>query len=168
MQGKGAGRLSRARVAEQLGVSIGTVRNMEKDGRLHPTMEDGVNLFDPQEIAALKAERERDGSAAAPATSRSEGEIAAACFNLFKEGHTVVDVVQELKLPPSMVRAMLREYLADDADPPRRPTPPPPENLKEQEAEERRWRVEMDREYGAWEKDLKEKWRRPGSPRPRG
>jgi hypothetical protein len=126
VQGASAGRLSRAGVAK-LDVSIGTARNMEKDGRLHPTLQDGINVFDSQEVATLKTEREREGAVSSPPTSASEGEIAAACFSRFAQGKTVVEVVQDLKLPPGKVRGLLREFLADDLEPASLPAPPTPD-----------------------------------------
>src|SRR5215831_3722342 len=55
-------RLTRSQVAERLGVSVGTVRNLERAGELKPTRENGVNLFDPRDRSPICAPRvsERD------------------------------------------------------------------------------------------------------------
>jgi hypothetical protein len=45
-------RLTRKRVADQLGVSIFKVRSMEGN-ELHPKVVGGVHYFDPEEVAAL-------------------------------------------------------------------------------------------------------------------
>jgi hypothetical protein len=115
LQANSAGRLTRAGVAKLLGVSIGTVRNLEKEGALRTTKDGSVNLFDPKEVAKLKATRDRAG--ARRAAPLSEGEIAAACFERFRQGVGVVDIVIELKIPPAKVRELLRQFFAGDVDP---------------------------------------------------
>jgi DNA-binding CsgD family transcriptional regulator len=148
--------LSRSQVAKRLGVSIGTVRNLEKAGHLRPSKANGVNLFDPKEVAALRGARDREHPGRALRRD-GEGEIAARCFDLFAEGKSVRDVVRELRLTPATARALRREYIAGDVDP--RP-PPSEEDDDALEADERRWRADQDRVFTAWEKAMRAGWRR--------
>jgi hypothetical protein len=122
------GTLTRAHVAERLGVSLSTVRRFE-GVRLHPvTGRGGVRLFDPTEVAALAAElatrrgkvagqgapgahkmpQERPGPAAA---ERTPGELAALVFERLERRESLAEIVVGLKVPPAVVRELHREWL---------------------------------------------------------
>jgi hypothetical protein len=100
-------RMTRSQVAERLGVSVSKVRTMEGKS-LHPTKVDGVYRFDPKEIeAAAKTQGRRSGA------KLTEGEVAAAVFKAINNGQELRDIVIELEQPPSVVRALYREWFDD-------------------------------------------------------
>jgi hypothetical protein len=103
------GWLTRAQVAAELGYrSIFPIRKME--GRqLHPVRTNRGWLFNPAEVAAVKAKRPL-GRTSAPAP---EGRIAARVFRMFDTGRELREVVEELEIPPAMVRDLWHEWLTD-------------------------------------------------------
>jgi len=104
-----SGWLTRAQVAAELGYrSIFPVRKME-GGELHPVRDPRGWLFDPAEVAALKAKRPVV-AAGAPA---SEGRIAARVFHLFDKGRELREIVEELEIAPGLVRDLWHEWLID-------------------------------------------------------
>jgi hypothetical protein len=104
-----AGWLTRAQVAAELGYrSIFPVRKVEGQA-LHPIRTPRGWLFDPVEVAALKAKRPI-GGAGAPA---SEGRIAARVFYLFDKGRELREIVEELEIAPGIVRDLWHEWLTD-------------------------------------------------------
>jgi hypothetical protein len=104
---RGAVMLTRTETARELGVSVSTVRRLERS-RLHPVTElDGSHVFDAEEIRTLARER------ADTRIPRSSGELAARACELFREGRGVVDVVIALRQPFELVREWQRSYLAD-------------------------------------------------------
>ena len=104
-----AGWLTRAQVAAELGYrSIFPVRKMEGQA-LHPVRTARGWLFDPVEVAAVKAKRPI-GGAPAPA---SEGRLAARVFYLFDKGRELREIVEELEIPPDIVRELWHEWLTD-------------------------------------------------------
>ena len=78
-------------------------------GELHPVRDARGWLFDPAEVAALKAKRPI-GGAGAPV---SEGRIAARVFYLFDKGRELREIVEELEIPPGVVRDLWHEWLMD-------------------------------------------------------
>jgi hypothetical protein len=103
------GWLTRAQLAAELGYrSIFPIRKMEGT-KLHPGREARGWLFDPTEVAGVKATRTSPGPAASP---RSEGQIAARVFYLFDHGRELREVVQEAEVPPHVVRELWHEWLA--------------------------------------------------------
>jgi hypothetical protein len=103
------GWLTRAQVAAELGYrSIFPVRKMEGQS-LHPVRTARGWLFDPKEVAALKAQRPV-GPANAP---MSEGRVAARVFRLFDKGYELREIVEELEIGPSLVRDLWHEWLID-------------------------------------------------------
>jgi hypothetical protein len=100
-------RLTRKRVADQLGVSIFKVRSMEGN-ELHPKVLGGVHYFDPEEVAALawSVGAKRLGVRG----QQDEGEIAALAFLAFDEGRDLFEIVTQLRIPPEKVRALYREW----------------------------------------------------------
>ena len=96
-----AGWLIRAQVAAELGYRrIFPVRKMEGH-HLHPVRAPRGWLFDPAEVAAIKAKR-RITSAAAPVP---EGRIAARVFHLFDKGRELREIVEELARAASYARS---------------------------------------------------------------
>jgi hypothetical protein len=107
------GWLTRAQVAAELGYrSIFPVRKMEGT-KLHPTREKRGWVFDPAEVATLKATRIAPGPAAPP---MSEGRLAARIFYLFDHGRELREIVEELEVPPSVVRDLWHEWLTELQD----------------------------------------------------
>ena len=103
------GWLTRAQVAAELGYrSIFPVRKMEGQA-LHPVRTARGWLFDPAEVAVVKAKRPL-GGAAAPA---SQGRIAARVFYLFDKGRELREIVEELEIAPGLVRDLWHEWLTD-------------------------------------------------------
>ena len=95
--------LTRADVAERLGVSISTVRRFE-GSRLHPVISDkGVRRFKPEDVerlaAALAAEQNtpiRIEKAAIRASELPKGELAALVFERLPMRRTEQDVVRRV------------------------------------------------------------------------
>jgi hypothetical protein len=103
-----SGWLTRAQVAAELGYrSIFPVRKME--GReLHPVRAERGWLFDPAEVAAVKAKRPLGGTAAPV----SEGRVAARVFRMFDAGRELRELVEErLYTAPAASRAA-RPFIA--------------------------------------------------------
>jgi hypothetical protein len=136
-----AGWLTRSQAAAELGYrSIFPVRKMEGT-KLHPVR--GVRgwLFDPTEVAALKAARAAESTAATPL---SEGRLAARVFHLFDHGSELREIVQELEVPPRVVRDLWQEWLI---------------GLEDGESDRRR-NAEQQRRQRAQEQEMRELERR--------
>ena len=71
-------------------------------------------LFDPAEVAELKTAR----MATAPlaAAPLSEGRLAARVFYLFDHGRELREIVEELEVPPRVVRELWHEWMIDLED----------------------------------------------------
>jgi transcriptional regulator with XRE-family HTH domain len=110
-------RLTRAQVAERLGVSVSTVRRYEGD-KLHPTIgDDGVRTFAASDVERLartlvaeQSPRARD-KAIERAAELSRGDIAAAVFERLEQRHSLAEIVIALRLPPEDVRALYHAWL---------------------------------------------------------
>jgi hypothetical protein len=103
-------RMTRTQVAERLGVSVSKVRTMEGHA-LHPKKVDGVNLFDTAEVEAVaKSQGKR------PTSTMTEGQIAAAVFDLIDHGKELREIVIALEQPPALVRALYDEWMDDFND----------------------------------------------------
>ena len=66
-------------------------------------------VFDPVEVAALKAKR----MVASTGSPLSEGRLAVRVFYLFDDGSELREIVQELEVPPGVVRDLWHEWLVD-------------------------------------------------------
>src|SRR4051794_6965499 len=99
---------TRAQVAAELGYrSIFPIRKMEGT-KLHPVREARGWVFDPAEVAELKTAR----MAAAPTTAPlPEGRLAARVFYLFDHGRELREIVEELEVPPRVVRDLWHEWM---------------------------------------------------------
>ena len=108
-----AGGLTRAQVAAELGYrSIFPVRKMEGT-KLHPVREARGWVFNPEEVAELKLARIAPRPAA---PAMSEGRIAARVFYLFDHGRELREIVEELEIPPGVVRDLWHEWMIDLGD----------------------------------------------------
>jgi hypothetical protein len=94
--------LTRAGVAELLGVSSSTVRRLEDRGVLHPRVIDGVHFFDPQEIHRARAAR----ASSAP----TDGDAAALAFELLDQGAGLRDIVKRCRVTPERARVLATEW----------------------------------------------------------
>jgi hypothetical protein len=104
------GWLTRAQVAAELGYrSIFPIRKMEGT-KLHPVREARGWLFKPEEVAELKLTRMAPRPAVA---AMSEGRIAARVFYLFDHGRELREIVEELEVPPHVVRELWHEWMID-------------------------------------------------------
>jgi hypothetical protein len=116
--------LSRAQVADRLGISVSTVRRYEGT-RLHPqTGADGVHWFGAQEVAELAAElaneprmQRRLRNAAAPAgvgaarpAARSADEIAAQVFERLEQRQSLAEIVIGVRVAPERVRELHAQW----------------------------------------------------------
>ena len=96
--------LTRAQVAQRLGISISSVRRLE-GGALHPLKDaSGVYRFAAAEVEAARASRK---SRPRPLT---DGELAAVAFRRFDEGTTLRALVIEFRQPPIVFRRLFREW----------------------------------------------------------
>lgn len=117
-------RLSRAQVADRLGISVSTVRRYE-GSRLHPQISaDGVHWFDSVEVAELAAElanqprmrrRLRNGAGEsagrAPARSASSvDEVAAQVFERLEQRQTLAEIVVGVRISPERVRELHAQW----------------------------------------------------------
>ena len=106
------GKLTRAQVAARLNVSASKVRTMEGT-TLHPQVIDGVHYFTTAEIDTVACSR--------PATAGrrrllDEGQIAARVFYLVDHGKELREIVEELEVPPQLVRTLYHEWKTDFDD----------------------------------------------------
>ena len=109
-----AGWLTRAQVAAELGYrSIFPIRKMEGT-KLHPVREARGWVFDPAEVAELKTARM--AAASPPTAPLSEGGLAARVFYLFDHGRELREIVEELGVPPRVVRELWHEWMIDLED----------------------------------------------------
>ena len=111
-----SGWLTRQDSAAFLGVSVTTIVNYERRGKLNPRydyrttngFEQRVTLYDPKQLAPLRKY--------APPSSREKikdpGELAASCFELLDQGRTLREIVVALRETPEQIN-MLRESWLD-------------------------------------------------------
>jgi hypothetical protein len=79
--------------------------------RLHPaTGPDGVHLFDEAEVEAAVVTYRGIRARNAANPKQSDGEIAAAAFELFDGGTSLVEVVKQLQVAPDRVAALHRAW----------------------------------------------------------
>lgn len=100
-------RLTRQQVADQLRVSVATVRRME--GReLHPAKNDkGVWTFDASEVTRIVESRLKTRKI----RKNNEGEVAARIFELFEQGYDLSEIVITARQPPRVVRELYSEWI---------------------------------------------------------
>lgn len=113
--------LTRAEVAARLGVSTSTVRRYEGE-LLHPDKgADGINRFDPAEVAALamtllgqkspKASSKQTRNVDKPRTApRTPGDIAAEVFERLEQRQSLAEIVIGVRVAPDLVRELHREW----------------------------------------------------------
>ncbi len=105
--------LTRNQAADSLHISVTTIANYERRGKLHPRyayrpdgrgIERHVAVYDPLELCKLPGQSK-------PAAVREPGEVAARCFELFEQGRNVKEVVIELRETPERVRELHNVWL---------------------------------------------------------
>jgi len=111
-----ASAITRRQVADRLGLSISSVRRLEREGVLTPEIgEGGVRLFSAEQVEQVRMHREAEPKAQ-PAPSVAEalvpidGALAALAFAHFDQGETPIQVVQVLELPPRTVKQLYSEW----------------------------------------------------------
>jgi hypothetical protein len=106
--------LTRWEAAELLGVVEATIINWGRKKRLEPIRglradrrgaERAVWLYDPEQLSRMP--RSNRGARDA----RTPGEIAARCFELFREGKTKRDIVIELRQEPERIELLYDKWL---------------------------------------------------------
>jgi hypothetical protein len=104
--------LTRAQVAERLGVSLSSVRRLEWD-RLRPEVDDrGVHRFDPAEVEAIEPRPRAPARAPDPErrAQARKGRLAANAFRMFARHMTLPQIVVATKQPPEVIRELYREW----------------------------------------------------------
>lgn len=110
-----SGWLTRNQSADLLKMSVTTIANYERRGKLHPRyayradsrgIEHHVAVYDPEELTRLP----RSALYHHPAT-REPGEIAARAFELFNQGVSIRDVLIELRETPDRVHELHERWL---------------------------------------------------------
>ena len=148
-----AGGMTRAEVADSLGVSVATVRRIEGK-TLHPRRaSDGHWCFDPREVEAVRPAVARAGKPAPPgkhaARGPADGELAAKLFPLFERGASFDAVVRETHASPTAVRALFHEWRLGYSQ--------PAEATPSDDVEDDPPRGEADDEaFAAWEAEVRE------------
>ncbi|HYQ41911.1 MAG TPA: hypothetical protein VER11_08080 [Polyangiaceae bacterium] len=100
-------RLTRAQVAQRLGLSLSTVRRME-GVQLNPIVgEGGVHYFEETEIQTVlvRVRRTRTGE-----NEQADGTLTAAAFRLFRNGYDVIAVVAELRADPETIEKLFEHW----------------------------------------------------------
>jgi DNA-binding transcriptional MerR regulator len=110
-------RLSRADVADRLGVSVATVRRYEGT-LLNPTVDNsGAHWFSPKEVTALAASRANQAldrgtirNAKPVPEARTRGEVAALVFERFEQRQSHAEIVIGLRVEPEVVGELFEQY----------------------------------------------------------
>ncbi len=102
--------LTRTSVARLLGISERRVRQLRDQGKLHPTTNrEGVHFYERSEIMKLAAARANSSDP----RLRKKGVpviLAARVFEMFDNGATLSQIVQDTQQTPDVVRALYVEY----------------------------------------------------------
>ena len=110
--------LTRKQVADRLGLSVSSVRRLEREGVLTPAIgQGGVRLFCTDQVEAVRVYRERneepEGLPTVPAAQTlapTDGALAALAFAHFDQGETPIQVVQALELSPDRVKQLYTQW----------------------------------------------------------
>jgi hypothetical protein len=106
--------LTRNQSSDFLRMSVTTIGNYERRGKLHPQhayrrdargIEHRVAVYDPAELLKLlhpTGQRE---------TPREPGEVAALCFEAFDQGKTIRQIVVDLRETPERVQTLYERWL---------------------------------------------------------
>lgn len=117
--------LTRSQVARQLGVGVTAVHHMRLRGDLRPKRDAaGVWRYDPADVIRLAALRGVRGL-------KTAGDIAAEAFRMFSQGGELQDIVAALRVTPTEVRRLYKEWQSSLDDPPPAPEPDGPGLLDE-------------------------------------
>lgn len=108
-----SGWLTRNEASDILKMSVSTIANYERRGKLHPRyayrpdsrgIDHHVAIYDPKELMKLPSGGRIHGP-------REPGEVAARSFELFAQGRGLQDVVIELRETPSRIRELHESWL---------------------------------------------------------
>jgi hypothetical protein len=110
--------LTRDDVAKRLGVSISTVRRLERT-RLHPSIDcKSVRRFKASDVERLARELEAEQrsprnaqQAVVRAAEIPKGELAALVFERLEQRHSLSEIVIALRVPPEDVRELFHTWL---------------------------------------------------------
>lgn len=110
--------LTRKQVADRLGLSVSSVRRLEREGVLTLAIgQGGVRLFSTEHVEVVRAQRERNKEpeglptvSAAQTLAPTDGALAALAFAHFDQGEAPIQVVQALELPPDRVKQLYSEW----------------------------------------------------------
>lgn len=110
-------KLTRAQVAERIGVSVPTVRRLEGT-TLHPHVDaQGVHWFDPREVTEVAASRANEAlmrgkirNATLATDMRTRGEVAALVYERFEQRQSQAEIVIGLRIEPETVRELFDQY----------------------------------------------------------
>jgi hypothetical protein len=110
--------LTRAQVARQLGVGVTAVHHMRLRGDLRPKRDAaGVWRYDPADVIRAAASRGVRGL-------KTAGDVAAEAFRMFDQGGELKDIVSALRITPTEVRRLYKEWQSSLDDPELTPEPP--------------------------------------------
>lgn len=103
--------MTRAEVADLVGVSISTVRRWE-GSQLQPVRDDrGRHLFHAEQVLALAKAMVKSSGSGQRHDGISAGELAAECFERFAQRQSLHEIVTALRVEPRKVRRLYREWL---------------------------------------------------------
>ena len=110
-----SGWMTRQESANFLGVSVTTVANYEKRGRLHPRyayrvtngFEQQVAVYDPKQLVPLR----KYAPPSAEKKTKDPGELAASCFELLDQGRTLREIVVALRETPEQISVLRESWL---------------------------------------------------------
>ncbi|MDX2051796.1 MAG: helix-turn-helix domain-containing protein [Polyangiaceae bacterium] len=103
---RGSGLVTRRQAAEMLGVSVSTLRRRENEFK--PVIVGGVHMFEESIVRRETTTIRR--RAALDSLGPSAGETAAAVFRLLEEHVSLQQIVIQLRILPSVVRALEAEW----------------------------------------------------------
>jgi len=110
--------LTRSQVARQLGVGVTAVHYMRLRGELRPKRDaGGVWRYDPADVIRAAATR-------GVRNLHTAGDVAAEAFRMFAQGGELADIVSALRITPSEVRRLYKEWKSSLDDPEPAPEPP--------------------------------------------
>ena len=109
-----SGWMTRQESANFLGVSVTTIANYERCGKLNPRydyratngFEQRVTVYDPKQLAPLR-------KYASPTREKIKdpGELAASCFELLDQGRTLREIVVALRETPEQISTLRESWL---------------------------------------------------------
>jgi hypothetical protein len=106
----GGSHVGRSEAARILGCTRSTIVRMERAGALRAIVDEhGHHAFDRDELGLVAARRERRGTRTA-SSNTDAGSLAARAFKLFTAGARLAEVVVKLRVEPTRVRELHRDW----------------------------------------------------------